>query len=81
MSSRRWTAGATLMRDTVRYAVGFGVLGEMAPPRGRGRDVEAIFAFRAERVPALLGVSGRDQRPLVAYANVRRGAARAPVER
>ena len=45
---------ATLMRDTVRYAVGFGVLGEVARRALVARDVEAIFAFRAERVPGLV---------------------------
>ena len=45
---------ATLMRDTVRYAVGFGVLGEIARRAVVRRDLEAIFAFRAERVPALV---------------------------
>ena len=39
------------MRDTVRYAVGFGVLGEIARRAVVARDVAAIFAFRAERVP------------------------------
>lgn len=45
---------ATLMRDTVRYSVGFGALGELARRARVVRDLEAIFAFRAERVPALL---------------------------
>jgi ligand-binding SRPBCC domain-containing protein len=45
---------ATLMRDTVRYAVGFGVLGEVARRAVVVRDVRAIFAFRAEAVPGLL---------------------------
>jgi ligand-binding SRPBCC domain-containing protein len=45
---------ATLMRDTVRYSVGFGVLGEVARRAVVQRDLEAIFAFRAERVPALV---------------------------
>lgn len=46
--------GGTLMRDTVRYAVGFGALGEVARRALVLRDLEAIFAFRAERVPALV---------------------------
>ena len=46
--------GATLMRDTVRYSVGFGVVGEIARRWLVLRDLEAIFAFRAERVPALV---------------------------
>jgi len=45
---------ATLMRDTVRYAVGFGVLGEIARRAVVARDVAAIFSFRAERVPGLV---------------------------
>ena len=45
---------ATLMRDTVRYSVGFGALGEVARRAVVVRDLEAIFAFRAERVPALV---------------------------
>jgi ligand-binding SRPBCC domain-containing protein len=45
---------ATLMRDTVRYAVGFGALGEAARRTVVRRDLEAIFAYRTERVPALL---------------------------
>jgi ligand-binding SRPBCC domain-containing protein len=44
----------TLMRDTVRYAVGFGLPGEIARRTVVRRDLEAIFAFRAERVPALV---------------------------
>jgi ligand-binding SRPBCC domain-containing protein len=46
--------GRTLMRDTVRYALGFGALGELAHRALVRRDLEAIFAYRAERVPALL---------------------------
>src|SRR4051795_10427665 len=46
--------GATLMRDTVRYAIGFGVAGEIARRTVVRRDRAAIFAFRAERVPALV---------------------------
>ena len=45
---------STLMRDTVRYSVGFGALGEVARRALVLRDLEAIFAFRAERVPALV---------------------------
>jgi ligand-binding SRPBCC domain-containing protein len=46
---------ATLMRDTVRYAMGFGALGEVARRAMVARDLEAIFAFRAEAVPTLVG--------------------------
>src|SRR4051794_22941866 len=48
----------TLMRDTVRYAVGFGRLGEIARRTVVRRDLEAIFAFRAERVPGLIAHAG-----------------------
>ena len=36
----------TLMRDTVRYAIGFGVLGRVAHRLFVHGDVEAIFDFR-----------------------------------
>jgi ligand-binding SRPBCC domain-containing protein len=45
---------ATLMRDTVRYAMPLGLVGEVARRAVVTRDLDAIFAFRAERVPALL---------------------------
>ncbi len=47
-------AGGTVMRDTVRYAIGFGPLGEMAHRLFVRRDVEAIFAFRQEAVARLV---------------------------
>ncbi|HSD81977.1 MAG TPA: SRPBCC family protein [Solirubrobacteraceae bacterium] len=46
--------GATLMTDTVRYAIGFGPLGELARRAVVRRDLDAIFDFRAAAVPALL---------------------------
>src|SRR3954451_13648727 len=51
---------ATRMTDTVRYAIGFGALGELAHRALVRRDLAAIFDFRAQRVPALLAASGRD---------------------
>jgi ligand-binding SRPBCC domain-containing protein len=48
----------TLMRDTVRYAIGFGPAGEIARRTVVRRDLEAIFAFRAERVPGLVAELG-----------------------
>ena len=54
--------GGTLMRDTVRYSLGFGALGEVARRAVVTRDLEAIFAFRAERVPELLAAA-RDGAP------------------
>jgi len=47
--------GGTLMRDVVRYRVGFGPLGTLANRLVVRRDVEAIFDFRAQQVPALIG--------------------------
>ena len=44
----------TLMRDTVRYALGFGALGALAHRMIVRRDLETIFAYRAQRVPQLL---------------------------
>jgi ligand-binding SRPBCC domain-containing protein len=55
--------GGTLMRDTVRYSIGFGALGEVARRAVVARDLDSIFAYRAERVPALLAASG-DGAPL-----------------
>jgi ligand-binding SRPBCC domain-containing protein len=45
---------STLMRDTVRYAVGFGPLGQLAARAFVHRDVRAIFAFRRTAVLARL---------------------------
>jgi ligand-binding SRPBCC domain-containing protein len=44
----------TIMRDLVRYRVGFGPLGALAARLLVRRDVEAIFDFRARRIPDLL---------------------------
>ena len=46
--------GGTRMTDTVRYAVGFGPLGELAHRLFVRRDVEAIFDFRREAIGPLL---------------------------
>jgi ligand-binding SRPBCC domain-containing protein len=46
--------GTTLMRDEVRYAVGFGPLGTLAHRLFVARDVAAIFDFRAAAIPAQL---------------------------
>lgn len=49
----------TLMTDTVRYAIGFGPLGELAARAFVHRDVAAIFDFRREAVvPALRRLQG-----------------------
>jgi len=52
----------TLMRDTVRYAIGFGPFGEVARRAVIERDLDAIFRFRAERVPALVPRAGAERR-------------------
>ncbi len=44
----------TRMTDTVRYAIGFGVLGELAHRLFVKRDVERIFAHRARVIGPLL---------------------------
>jgi ligand-binding SRPBCC domain-containing protein len=43
-------AGGTLMRDVVRYALPLGPLGELARRLFVARDLDRIFAFRAEAV-------------------------------
>ena len=45
---------ATRMTDTVRYAIGFGALGELAHRAFVRRDVEAIFDFRGTAIVPLL---------------------------
>jgi ligand-binding SRPBCC domain-containing protein len=44
--------GGTLMRDTVRYALPLGPLGEIAHRLFVARDLERIFDFRAQAVGA-----------------------------
>jgi ligand-binding SRPBCC domain-containing protein len=45
----------TLVRDTVRYALPFGPLGELAHAAFVRRDLERIFAFRRVAVQEALG--------------------------
>jgi len=52
---------ATLMRDRVRYRIGFGPLGSLALALFVRRDLDRIFDFRQE---AIAGLIGRDRRPL-----------------
>jgi ligand-binding SRPBCC domain-containing protein len=48
----------TIMRDTVRYAIGFGPLGAVAARAFVHRDVASIFDFRRHAVvPALMALS------------------------
>jgi ligand-binding SRPBCC domain-containing protein len=48
-------AGGTLMRDTVRYALPFGPLGEVAHRAFVARDLGRIFDFRRAEVARRLG--------------------------
>ncbi len=47
--------GGTVMTDTVRYAIGFGPLGDLAHGLFVARDVAAIFDFRHVEVARRLG--------------------------
>jgi ligand-binding SRPBCC domain-containing protein len=47
-------AGGTLMRDTVRYGLPFGVAGEIARRLLVAGDLERIFDFRAAEIARLL---------------------------
>jgi ligand-binding SRPBCC domain-containing protein len=47
--------GGTLMRDVVRYALGFGPLGRIAHAWLVKPDLEAIFDYRALKVSDMLG--------------------------
>ncbi len=46
--------GKTLMHDVVRYSVGYGPVGDLAKRLFVGRDVAAIFDYRAEVIDQLL---------------------------
>jgi ligand-binding SRPBCC domain-containing protein len=48
----------TLMRDTVRYAIGWGLAGEVARRAFVRRDLEAIFDHRRRAVAQALGGDG-----------------------
>jgi ligand-binding SRPBCC domain-containing protein len=45
---------ATVMRDVVRYGIGYGPLGTLAHALLVRRDLQRIFDYRAEQVPRLL---------------------------
>ena len=47
-------AGGTVMRDLVRYAIGFGPLGDIAERALVRRDLKAIFDFRRDAITDLL---------------------------
>jgi ligand-binding SRPBCC domain-containing protein len=48
-------SGGTLMRDTVRYAMRGGPLGELAHRSFVERDLARIFDYRAERIGEIFG--------------------------
>jgi ligand-binding SRPBCC domain-containing protein len=48
-------SGGTIMRDTVRYALPFGPLGEVARRAVVARDLERIFDFRRAEVARRMG--------------------------
>lgn len=56
----------TAMTDTVRYAIGFGPLGDVAHRLIVRRDVEAIFDHRARVVPELVARDITRRRALAA---------------
>lgn len=56
----------TAMTDTVRYAIGFGPLGDVAHRLFVRRDVEAIFDHRARVVPELMARDIERRRALAA---------------
>jgi ligand-binding SRPBCC domain-containing protein len=47
--------GGTLMSDSVRYAVPFGILGDFCAGWLVERDVEQIFNYRARAIAAIFG--------------------------
>lgn len=47
--------GGTLIEDYVRYALPFGVLGQLANALQVSKDVRQIFTYRDQRVRELLG--------------------------
>jgi ligand-binding SRPBCC domain-containing protein len=49
------TAEGTLMRDTVRYAIGCGPLGGLADRLLVRRDLRTIFDFRGQQVARMVG--------------------------
>lgn len=61
----------TLMTDTVRYAIGFGPLGELAHRVVVRRDVERIFTHRARVIGPLLAANLATRREARASAPAR----------
>jgi ligand-binding SRPBCC domain-containing protein len=61
--------GATIMRDTVRYAVGFGPFGALAARAFVHRDVASIFDFRRGAVVAALSADAEGAAPRHSFAS------------
>jgi ligand-binding SRPBCC domain-containing protein len=53
------TVGGTLIVDTVRYALPFGLLGRLAHTCVVKAELNAIFDYRAKKVSELLGAPAR----------------------
>jgi ligand-binding SRPBCC domain-containing protein len=49
--------GGTRMRDSVRYALPLGLLGRMAHALVVGRNLQAIFDYRAGKIESLMGAT------------------------
>ena len=54
---------ATILGDRVRYAIPFGLAGELARALFIGRDLERIFDYRRDAVASLLGSGGAPDAP------------------
>ena len=52
------TGGGTLIRDEVRYALPFGPLGTLVRGLAVSRQLEGIFAYRAQVIAGLFGARG-----------------------
>jgi ligand-binding SRPBCC domain-containing protein len=52
--------GRTRMRDIARYALPFGILGEIAQAVKVRRDVQQIFEFRRRRINEIFGIPDKN---------------------
>jgi ligand-binding SRPBCC domain-containing protein len=63
-------SGGTLMRDTVRYSMRAGSIGEVVHERMVRGDLDRIFDYRIEHITEVFG-EGRDPQPSSARRRVR----------